>query len=182
MNYRKKFISNNALYDYKNIITYEILIDNNIKSSIEIKSTFTADFLYESKLYKIRPVTNFIAVRKFEILTNENIKLGEIKYWNWPWINPYIIIYSSAGNIVWKFDRKEPSFFRSRSSEYNTELNSDRETILYNFQIGNYFTPDTKNDCLREINGTIKCSGPNSLIGIIGIYLNELMIFDEMNK
>lgn len=174
--FKKILISKNKFYNFKNIICYEVTNEEEIIAKIEINSTFTAKIDFDSNVYFIRPLTRFFVLRKLEIFSSENIKIGEIDYWSWNWKKPKIFIY----NKIWEFNKNQPSFFKNRKNNYSTFLNGVNEMISYKIEIGEFFGTNNQNNCLRELNGIITFEGNSNLIVIIGIYLNELLIFEEL--
>ncbi|WP_163410868.1 hypothetical protein [Flavobacterium ajazii] len=180
--FKKFFISKNTFWNFKNIVCYEISKEEEIIARIEINSTFTAKIDYNSHEYFIRPLTRFSVLRKLEIFSSENLKIGEIDYWRWTWLRPKISIYDKYINENWEFDKNAPSFFKNRKNTYTTFLNDGNKIISYEIKLGSFFEDNNKNDCLKELNGIIRFSGNSNLILILGVYLNELLVFEEMEK
>ncbi len=173
--FKKILISKNKFYNFKNIICYEVTNEEEKIAKIEINSTFTAKIDFDSNVYYIRALTKFFVVSKLEIFSSENIKIGEIDYWSWNWKKPKISIYDK----IWEFN-KNLSIFKNRKNNYFTFISRNTEIISYKIELGKFFEVEKKNNCLRELNGTIEFDGNLSLIVIIGIYLNELLIFQEL--
>lgn len=46
-------------------------------------------------------------------------------------------------------------------------------------KLGKFFGSNNKNNCLRELNGTIKFTSNSNLMLILGVYFNEILIFEE---
>jgi len=178
--FKKIFISKNAFWNYKNVVCYEVSKEGEIIARIEINSTFTAKIDYNSTVYFIRPLTRLFTLRKLEIFSSENIKIGEIDYWRWSWLRPKISIYDKHKNENWEFDENKPSIFKNRKDIYSTFLKDENEIISYEIRLGKFFGNNDKNDCLRELNGIIKFTGNSNLMLILGVYLNELLLFEEM--
>lgn len=178
--FKKICISKNTFWNFKNTVCYEVSREEEIIARIEINSTFTAKIDYNSNVYFIRPLTRLFAVRKLEIFSSENLKIGEIDYWRWTWLRPKISIDDIHKNKTWEFDKNEPSIFRNRKNIYTTFLKGGNEIISYEIKLGKFFGDNNKNNCLRELNGTIRFAGNSNLMLILGVYLNELLIFEEM--
>jgi hypothetical protein len=179
LSFKKIFVSKNTFWNYKNIVRYEVEKEGEIIGRIEINSTYTATIDYDSRTYHIKASTRLFVVRKLEVFLSENLKIGEIDYWR---RTPRISIYQTNRNDTWEFDENKPSFFGNRKNEYTTFLKGDNGIISYKIELGNFFSDKNKNDCLRELNGIVNFGGQSSLIAILGIYINELLIFEEMEK
>lgn len=179
---RKLLLQETLFRVLKNIVCYEVSKEEEIIAKIEINSTFTAKIVYNSIVYFIRASTRLLAVRKLKIFSSENLKLGEIDYWRWTWLRPKIVIKDKHKNESWKFYKNKPSIFKNRKNIYNTFLKSENEIISYEIKLGNFLGDTNKNNCLRELNGIIRFDGNSNLMLILGVYLNELLIFEEMEK
>jgi hypothetical protein len=103
--FKKIFVSKNSVWNFKNIVCYEVSKEEEIIARIEINSTFTVKIDYNSNVYFIRPLTRLFAVRKLEVFTSENLKIGEIDYWRWTWLRPKISIGDKHKNKTWEFDK-----------------------------------------------------------------------------
>lgn len=181
LTFKKKLISVNSIYDYINTVAYEIFQGEKFVSLIEIKSTWTAEFNFDSQRFYIKPVIKFFILRRLEFLSEENIKLGDIHFGGWTWVKPKIVLIG-MNEEKWQFDTNSPSIFQRRENLYRTNLKFNGKTISYKFELGDFLSENTKNDCLREVKGIINFDQSDFLVAILGIYLNELLIFDEMDK
>ncbi|MCL9805492.1 hypothetical protein NAT51_08160 [Flavobacterium amniphilum] len=182
LSFKKVFISKSSLLDYRNNLLYEVSKNGEIIATIEINSTLTATIHYNSETYYIKPLTKFFRVKKLELFSAENFKIGEIDYWRWAWNKSKITLFGTDENETWEYDKNSPSFFSSRKNMYSTFLRKNNDTISYTIESGKFFGNNTKNNCLREINGTIAFTGSCNLIMLLGVYLNELLIFEEAEK
>lgn len=178
---RKKLLYKNSIYDFKNTILYEVIKDNEIFAQLKVESTFTVELFFDSKIFNIQAEGKFFNVKNFKII-EDNVQIGKIKFWGWTWNWPKIILSKNNKEETWEFDSNKPSIFQSRSDHIKTSLKKHNEIINYEIKLLNFFSPDTRNECLREVDGEISFTGPNEFIAILGVYLNELLIFDEMDK
>jgi hypothetical protein len=81
LSFKKQIISIDAHWSHKNVVIYEINKDDKNIATIEINSIFTAKINYNSKTYLIRPKTKFVFIKKLEIFSSEDVKIGEIDYY-----------------------------------------------------------------------------------------------------
>lgn len=180
--FKKKLISQNSTFYYINTVQYDINSQSEHIASVVIKSFVTAEITVNNEIFHIKPIVKFWTVSRLNILTAQNQKIGQIHFWGWTWKKPTITLYKEGNNEVWKFQQYRPRLFQRTNSSYTTGLTNEDKSILYRFVTGNYFTANTRNECLKELSGTIDFSGPFSPVSILGVYLNELLIFDQMDK
>lgn len=179
--FKKKIASKNNFHHYINTVVYEVFNDDSLISILEIKNGLVAKFSYDESEYHIKPIVKFFIISKFEILLKENDKIGEIKYWGWNCKKPKITINSIEGKQIWIFNKNPAPFLKKRKDTYETFLDFNETSISYKISKGVFFSR-TKNDSLRESFGTIHNFETNPLVGLVGLFLNELLIFDEMDK
>ncbi len=178
MTFIKRPIFINSLYSFHNTVNYEIIEENSINSTLTVESTFTGTLQTEGETYHIKPVTEFFSVKDFEILLEAN-KVAKIEYWGWTWNKPKLIIKTEEFEEIWIFERNEPKLFKKRPNPYITKLICQNREVKYEIQL---------NDSSHEYKGLIGVSGLASFTDndqlpcLLGIYLNELLIFDEMEK
>lgn len=178
MFFNRKSISENYFFRNQNEIIYEISKNENFLTSLKIISNFTAEFTYLDRVYVIKPIVRFFTISRYKILL-DNIEIGEIKYSGWNWIKPKIKIKLEENYEDWIFDPNKPSIIKNRKDTYDTFLSFKESVITYNMNRGDYLT---KNKHKRGIFGTINDFEINPILGVIGLFLNELLIFDEMDK
>lgn len=179
--FKKVLISKHKFWSYKNVLAYIVGNEEKIIARIEVNSTFTAKIDYESRIYNVRALTRLFAINKLEVFSSENVKIGEIDYWRWNG-KPSISIHDTHGNETWEFDKNIPPLFSNRKNIYSTFLKDGNSKIFYEIEKGKFFKGGNGNDCLREVNGIVHFPGRFGLIAVLGIYINELLIFEEMTK
>lgn len=181
MNFTKDLLSMSSFYHFKNTVKYDIIEEPKLRSTLIIYSTLTADILMEHKTYHIKPVSNFFTIKGFEIISEQG-KIGKIEYWGWTCRNPKLVIKNQKEDEVWIFDRNEPGFFKTRNNPYTTHLRSKDKLVSYDIQLNDFLEGNSKNECLRKVEGMAYYNEDDRLVCLLGIYLNELLIFDEMEK
>jgi len=181
MNFTKDILAVSSFYDFKNTVKYDILEEETLKSTLIIHSTLTAKILTEGRKYYIKPVIKYLSLNALEILSEKG-KIGEIKFWGWSWRNPKLVINNQGEDEVWIFNRNEPGFFKSRSNPYKTYLTFKEREISYDILLKNFLVENTRNECLRRVEGMALFNENERLICLLGVYLNELLIFDEIDK
>ena len=148
LSFKKQIISIDAHWCHKNVVLYEINKDDKNIATIEINSIFTAKINYNSKTYLIRPKTKFVFIKKLEIFSSEDVKIGEIDYWRWTWLNPLILLFEANQTIEWEFDKN--GSFRNRSNNYITFIKSEKNTITYEIEFHNTLDDNTTNNYLKK--------------------------------
>ncbi|HOY42359.1 MAG TPA: hypothetical protein PLX60_10870 [Chitinophagales bacterium] len=179
LSFKKQIISIDAHWCHKNVVIYEINKDDKNIATIEINSIFTAKINYNSKTYLIRPKTKFVFIKKLEIFSSEDVKIGEIDYWRWTWLNPLILLFEANQTIEWEFDKN--GSFRNRSNNYITFIKSEKNTITYEIEFHNTLDDNTTNNYLKKTNGKIKFIGDSSFITILGVFVNNILIYEDDN-
>jgi hypothetical protein len=175
MSFSKEFVSANPFYNYKNTVRYNILEENLTKSTLTVYSTLTAELQTEGRKYSIKPTTfaRFF-VTGLEILS-ETSKIGR-------GTSSKVTINKGGIDEVWMFHAKGRWFGSRRSNPYTTKLKCGDKEIDYVIEMGDFFSASNKNECLRNVNGTASFSNDDRLPSYLGIYLNELLIFNDMDK
>jgi hypothetical protein len=178
MSFSKDLVYVNSLYGFHNTLRYEISEENSIKSSLTVRSTFSGELHTEDKIYHIKPISKFFTIKAFEILL-ETSTIGRIEYWGWTWRKPKLLIYTKEHDEVWVFERNEPGLFKKRASPYMTKLTCGDKEVNYKIEL-----EDSNNGkgILSRLSGVASFKENDRLVCHLGIYLNELLIFDEMNK
>jgi hypothetical protein len=178
MSFTKNSVFVNPLYSFHNTVNYDIIEGNSIKSTLTILSTLTGELQTGGKTYHIKPVTKFFTVKGFEIVLGTD-KIGRIEYWGWTWKKPKLIIKAQGDDQVWIFERNEPGLFQKRTNPYMTKLKHHDREVDYQIEVDN---SSKGNESLRGLRGIGSFSGDDRLPCQLGIFLNELLIFDEMDK
>lgn len=163
---------------FHNTVNYDIVEENSVKSTLTIKSTLTGELQTEGNTYQIKPIIKFFTVSGFDILLGPD-KIGRIEYWGWTWKKPKLIIKTQGGDQVWIFERNEPGLFKKRTNPYITKLKHQDREVDYEIELGN---SGNGLESLRRLRGIASFNGDDRLPCQLGIYLNELLIFDEMEK
>ncbi|MFC5979486.1 hypothetical protein [Flavobacterium salmonis] len=178
ISFTKKTVFVNPLYSFHNRMNYNIIDENSIKSTLMIMSTLTGELQTEGKTYHIKPISKFFTVKGFEILLESN-KIGSIEYWGWIWKKPKLIINIQGDDQVWIFEKNEPGLFRKRTNPYITKMKYQGREVEYKIESDN---STSEKESLRRLSGTASFKEEDRLPCQLGIYLNELLIFDEMDK
>ncbi len=168
----------NPYYNFHNTCNYNIVENNSIKSSLKVMSSFTSELHTECKMYLIKPVTRFLTVKCFEVLLGSD-QIGRIEYWGWTWKKPKLIIHDQGNEQVWIYERNEPKPFNNRTSPYTTKLKYQDREIVYEIELDKSING---NENLSELKGIAYFDEETRLPCLLGIFLNELLIFDEMDK
>jgi hypothetical protein len=141
-------------------------------------SSLTSELHTDSRIYHIKPIIRFFSVKSFEILLDSN-QIGRIEYWGWTWKKPKLIIKTQGYEQVWTFERNEPRLFRNRTNHYTTKLKHQDREVVYEIELDKSINVKEN---LNELKGVAYFDGDDRLQCHLGIYLNELLIFDEMDK
>lgn len=183
LTFKKNFVSKNFWYDHNNTLEYDISINEHIISRMKVKSTLTAQFEYDSKTYLVKPIIKFFILKKWELVDENGQLLGEIKLGGWRQKRHRILLNKKGKDQeIWEFHKNSSSFSNRTNEIYQTDLKLGNKIISYNIKLSNYFTPYTTNQCLRELDGDALYDEPDHFVAILGIFLNEYFIFEEMDK
>lgn len=178
MSFTKNSVIVNPLYSFHNTVRYDVIEENLKKSTLTIFSTLTGELQTEDKTYHIKPIVKFFTVKGFEILLGTN-KIGRIRYWGWSWKKPKLIIKTQGDDQVWIFERNEPRLFQKRTNSYITKLKHQDREVDYEIKLDKAGNGE---ESLRRLRGVASFNEDDRLPCQLGIYLNELLIFDEMDK
>jgi hypothetical protein len=177
--FSKYLNSENQYYNFINETEY--VINDSNASQLKIINNLFAELEFNSRKYIIKPITNFFILNSFKIL-EDDIVIGKIDYWGWTWKKPKLKITINSEEQVWIFERYEPNLLKKRANPYKTKLTSESKQI--NFEIYNELL-EVKKIKFKEkyyIKGTAIYGDNDKLVCLIGIFLNELLVFDEMEK
>jgi|GEM_PF-5661063 len=158
----------------KAITKYEIYNEKELVAFIEVKDFIHAKIYYKSKWLYIQPLSKFINTT-VELLSEEEIKFGEIHVWGWTLKKQKLFIKDGKGFEEWEFNHP----YLIHNNQYKTSLKNYNETIVYEFKLGIRFRKYTSHYCLREITGTINYEQSDELVAILGIYLNEQLLLKQ---
>lgn len=176
LNFRKVLLYKDpGLLNIKTQTRYEIYKGEELIASVIIQAFINAKVYYRLKWFFIKPKPKFFVTR-FEILSQEEIKLGQYNIVSWAWKKEKLIIEGENGVEEWVLEPGSRYFPLTHKNINKISLNYNNRSILYNFTLGNSMS-FPGHYCLWE--GTINYNQSDELVAILGIYLIEHLLFNQ---
>ena len=142
--------------------------ENNKLTSIDLRAWLTASFTYEGTHYEISYVKTGFLTGKWVITANAQ-PFGEFKFPGWTWKKPELLLHGDAE--PWTFT------LRHKGRGHQGELVRNNGQVLYH-TLHNKM-PATNLYGYEVSNGEIESHDATILVQIIGLYMNNRLIFHE---
>ena len=143
--------------------------ENNKLTSIDLRAWLTASFTYEGTRYEISHVKTGFLTGKW-VITAKAQPFGEFKFPGWTWKKPELLLHGDAEPWTFTVRRKgrrrhQGELVRNNGQVlYHTLHNKIPATNLYGYEVSN---------------GEIESHDATILVQIIGLYMNNRLIFQE---
>jgi hypothetical protein len=144
---------------------------NNKLTTIDLHAVFTASFIYQGIGYEINRVKTGLFTHKW-IITANGQPFGELQFPGWGWQKPKLLLHGDPE--PWIFTLKGRGWQRR---QHQGELVRDNAQAVYH-------TSDNKSPVINlhgynASTGEIDSGGATTLVQIIGLYMNNRLIFQE---
>lgn len=168
-----KFVKRNPGASHLSFISKEHLDvfdeENNKLTSIDLRNVFTANFIYEGICYEISRIKTGLFTGKWVITANGQ-PFGELQFPGWAWKKPKLLLHNDAE--PWTFTLKRQGWRRHQG-----ELVRHDGQVLYHTS-GNKI-PAINLHGYDVSSGKIESYGATPLVQIIGLYMNNRVIFQK---